>query len=41
MASSKYWSINIIVINLLLLDILLKKIFLTDSSREYFVFGWL
>jgi len=41
MINFKYWLINIITLNLLLLDILLKKIFLTDSSREYFVFGWL
>ncbi len=44
MNNLKYWIINILTLNLFLLDILLKKIFSTNSlpvqaGGEYFIFG--
>ncbi|NCN07896.1 signal peptidase II [Candidatus Falkowbacteria bacterium] len=39
MLNIRYWAINIIVLNVLFLDILLKKIFFTNASEEYFIFG--
>ncbi|MDO8669541.1 MAG: signal peptidase II [Candidatus Buchananbacteria bacterium] len=41
MSALRYWFINIIALNLLLLDISFKKIFSAFPSREYFIFGWL
>lgn len=44
MVNFKYWLINIVALNLLLLDISLKKIFSTSNlpaqaGGEYFIFG--
>ncbi len=39
MFNLKYWLINIVALNLLLLDISLKKIFSVHSTGEYFILG--
>lgn len=41
MFNFKYWLINIFALNLLLLDILLKKIFSVSFIGEYFIFDFL